>query len=166
MSFSIEQINGFAQDPFVETVGRVFEHSPWVALRAWYHRPFASLSHLSDCMNTEVAVASSEERLALLCAHPDLGTRAKVSPSSASEQAGVGLDQLTAVEYSRLLLLNNAYKEKFGFPFLFAVKGSDKFAILEALERRLQSAPEAEFEEALRQVYRIARFRLESVIAQ
>ena len=108
--------------------------------------------------------ASPEEQLALLRAHPDLGTRAKISPGSTSEQAGAGLDRLTAGEYKRLLHLNSAYQEKFGFPFLYAVKGSDKFAILEALERRLISNREAEFQEALRQVYRIARFRLEGIV--
>ena len=105
-----------------------------------------------------------EEQLALLRAHPDLGTRAKISPSSASEQAGAGLDQLTTAEYARLIGLNGAYREKFGFPFLYAVKGSGKFAILEALERRLSSSREEELQEALRQVFRIARFRLESIV--
>ena len=115
-------------------------------------------------MNGEVAAASPEEQLALFRAHPDLGTRAKTSPSSNSEQAGAGLDRLTSGEYKRLLDLNTAYLKKFGFPFLYAVKGADKFAILEALDRRLNSNPQDEFQEALRQVYRIARFRLESLI--
>lgn len=116
-------------------------------------------------MNGEVAAASPEEQLALLRAHPDLGTRAKISPSSTSEQAGAGLDRLTSGEYKRLVDLNNTYREKFGFPFLYAVKGADKFAILEALERRLISNREDEFQEALRQAYRIARFRLESILS-
>jgi len=117
-------------------------------------------------MNGEVAAASMEEQLALLRAHPDLGTRAKISPSSASEQANAGLDRMTSDEYARLIDLNRAYREKFGFPFLYAVKGSDKFDILEALDRRLKSNPEDEFQESLRQVYRIARFRLESIVNQ
>jgi OHCU decarboxylase len=166
MSFSIDQINHLSQAAFVEAVGWIFEHSPWVAERAWRQRPFDSFSALSDRMDAEVAAASHEERLALLRAHPDLGTRAKTSPSSTREQSGAGLDQLTPTEHAKLTELNNAYKEKFGFPFLFAVKGSDKFAILEALERRLSSTPDAEFDEALRQVYRIARLRLETLIAQ
>jgi OHCU decarboxylase len=164
MPLSIEEINHFEQEQFIEFLGWIFEHSPWVAERAWHHRPFASCAHLVDRMNGEVAAASMEERLGLLRAHPDLGTRAKISPSSTDEQAGAGLDRLTSGEYSRLLDLNGAYREKFGFPFLYAVKGSDKFAILEALERRLSANREDEFEEALRQVYRIARFRLESVV--
>jgi 2-oxo-4-hydroxy-4-carboxy-5-ureidoimidazoline decarboxylase len=164
MSFSIAAINDFDQVQFVETVGWVFEHSPWVAERAWHERPFASLAQLSERMNAEVEKASMDERLALLRAHPDLGTRARISPSSADEQAGAGLDRLTADEHARLIDLNAAYREKFGFPFLYAVKGSDKFAILEALERRLASNWDDEFREALNQVYRIARFRLESVV--
>ena len=93
------------------------------------------------------------------------GHARKISPSSASEQAGAGLDRLTSGEYARLIDLNRAYREKFGFPFLYAVKGADKFAILEALERRLSQNREDEFREALRQVYRIARFRLESIVS-
>lgn len=164
MPLPIEEINHFVQEQFIESLGWVFEHSPWVAERAWHHRPFTSCARLSEEMNGEVAEASMEEQLALLRAHPDLGTRAKISPSSASEQAGAGLDQLTTAEYARLIDLNGAYRAKFGFPFLYAVKGSDKFAILEALERRLSSSREDEFQEALRQVFRIARFRLESIV--
>jgi 2-oxo-4-hydroxy-4-carboxy-5-ureidoimidazoline decarboxylase len=164
MPLSIEEINHFTQEQFVETIGWVFEHSPWVAERAWHLRPFALCAELSERMNGEVAAASAEEQLALLRAHPDLGTRAKISPGSTSEQAGAGLDRLTSGEYARLMDLNTAYREKFEFPFLYAVKGSDKFAILEALERRLSSNRIDEFQEALRQVYRIARFRLESIV--
>jgi 2-oxo-4-hydroxy-4-carboxy-5-ureidoimidazoline decarboxylase len=166
MPLSIEEINQFAQEEFIETVGWVFEHSPWVAERAWRHRPFESGAHLSELMNGEVAEASMKEQLALLRAHPDLGTRAKISPNSAAEQAGAGLDQLTSSECDRLVSLNGVYREKFGFPFLHAVKGADKFAILEALARRLSSNRVDEFQEALRQVYRIARFRLESIVSE
>ncbi len=81
-----------------------------------------------------------EEQLALLRAHPDLGTRARVSEASSAEQAGAGLDQLTPAEFERLRRLNEAYRDKFGFPFLFAVKGSTKHDILDALERRARSS--------------------------
>ena len=164
MQLSIEEINGYAQSQFIETLGWVFEHSPWVAERVWFQRPFASCGHLCEAMNGEVAAASMDEQLALLRAHPDLGTRAKISPSSAGEQSAAGLDRLTEDEYIWLIELNGAYREKFGFPFLYAVKGSDTSVILEALERRLKSSREHEFSEALRQVYRIAQFRLEDLI--
>jgi len=160
----ISDLNGLDQEGFVKAIGHVYEDSPWVARRAWEIRPFASVDNLCDRMNTAVLSAAREEQLALLRAHPDLGTRARIGESSTREQAGVGLDRLTPDEYGRLLRLNSEYKQKFGFPFLYAVKGSDKHRILNALEARLASTPEAEFSEALTQVFRIARFRLEEIV--
>jgi OHCU decarboxylase len=142
----------------------VFEDSPWVAERAWRHGPFSSVEALHAAMVAEVSNASHAEQLELLRAHPDLGARARMSDVSTGEQAGAGLDRLTPVEFETLRRLNAAYREKFGFPFLFAVKGATKHDILEALERRLGAPPEEEFQEALRQVYRIAWFRLESLV--
>ena len=156
------KINSLTKEEFVSALGWIFEHSPWVAERAWAGRPFQSREELHAHLTQIVAKASYEEQLALLRAHPDLGTKAQVSPSSAQEQAGVDLDNLTESEYKHLLQLNAEYKSRFGFPFLYAVKGSDKFQILAALERRLQSSPETEFQTALEQVYRIALFRLEN----
>ena len=158
---TIAQISGVGRAEFVDRLRWIFEDSPWVAERCWSRGPFSSIEELHVKMMSEVERASVDERLALLRAHPDLGSRAKVSAASDSEQYGAGLDRLSAEEHARLLKLNEAYKTRFGFPFLYAVKGSDKFAIMEALERRLDATPEQEFEEALRQVYRIARFRLE-----
>ncbi len=114
-------------------------------------------------MRDVVEGATRDEQLALLCAHPDLGARAKMSEASIGEQAGAGLDSLTVQEYVSLSIMNGLYRNKFGFPFLFAVKGSTKHDILEALARRLDAAPEDEFRVALEQVYRIARFRLEAI---
>jgi OHCU decarboxylase len=166
MSFSIAQINACSQPEFVDALGWVFEDSPWVAERVWNDRPFHTVLQLRERMIAEVAAAMHDEQLALLRAHPDLGTRARISVSSTAEQSGAGLDQLTSGEHATLLDLNNAYKQKFGFPFLLAVKGASKAEILEALEHRLESTPEAEFKEALSQVFRIAGFRLEGVITQ
>jgi OHCU decarboxylase len=165
MPYSIGELDRMALDQFVAAAGWVFEHSPWVAERAWHRRPFESREQLAARMNEEVMAASPGAQLALLLAHPDLGTRAKISQSSTAEQAGAGLDQLTAAEHARLTELNEAYRAKFGFPFIYAVKGSGKFAILEALARRLGNNPQEEFQEALRQVYRIAGFRLESIVS-
>lgn len=158
------EIGGLTRERFVETAGFVFEHSPWVAERAWERRPFANLDALHAAMTGEVRRATQVEQLALLRAHPDLGARARMSTVSEGEQSGAGLDRLTAYELERLSTLNASYREKFGFPFLLAVKGATKHDILKALEQRLGEKPEAEFQEALRQVYRIARFRLETVV--
>jgi 2-oxo-4-hydroxy-4-carboxy-5-ureidoimidazoline decarboxylase len=146
---------------FVEALGWIFEDSPWVAERAWASGPFADIDALHRAMVDQVKAATHEEQLALLRAHPDLGTRARVSDASREEQAGAGMDRLTPEELDRLA----AYRERFGFPFLFAVKSGTKQDMLRALEERFSHSPEAEFQEALRQVYRIARFRLESALS-
>jgi 2-oxo-4-hydroxy-4-carboxy-5-ureidoimidazoline decarboxylase len=114
-------------------------------------------------MTTVVETATEPQQLALLRAHPDLGTRARVSDVSSAEQQGAGLDRLDVAEFARVQELNANYRARFGFPFLFAVKGSTKHDVLAALEARIGMTRDAEFEEALRQVYRIARFRLEEV---
>ena len=161
---TIDEINSLSRDRFVATLGWVFEHSPWVAERAWKHRPFASLDHLHSAMTGEVERATYEEQSLLLRAHPDLGTRARISTASADEQSGAGLDRLTPEEYRRIQEQNTAYRKKFGFPFLYAVKGGAKYDILRALDQRLKSTPSDEFRQALNQVYRIALFRLQDAI--
>src|SRR6266571_1603494 len=149
---TIAELNTFDRARFVEAVGWVFEHSPWVAERTWAARPFADLEALHAAMKAEVERAQPEEQLELLRAHPDLGTRARISPASAGEQAGAGLDHLAPEQFERLQRLNSVYLARFGFPFLFAVRNATKFDVLDALERRLHSSPEEEYREALRQV--------------
>ena len=161
---TIAELNSLDCSRFVEAIGWVFEDSPWVAERAWLARPFVSLEALHTAMKAAVEVARHEEQLALLKAHPDLGTFARISTASAEEQAGAGLDRLTPEEFERLQLMNSAYRSQFGFPFLLAVKGSTKYDVLNALERRRNATPDEEFREALRQVYRIAESRLRDVI--
>jgi 2-oxo-4-hydroxy-4-carboxy-5-ureidoimidazoline decarboxylase len=163
-AMSMDEINRCNRGRFVETLGWVFEHSPWVAERAWEQRPFSGIEGLHSALIAQVVAAGPEEQLALLRAHPDLGTRARISLASTDEQAGAGLDQLTPQEFDLLTRLNSAYRDKFGFPFLLAVKGSTKRDILKALERRVQSGPEEEFREALLQVFRIADFRLRDIV--
>jgi OHCU decarboxylase len=158
---TLNEVNAMDREAFVAAFGGIFEESPWVASRAWDSRPFVSREALHRAMTQQVELAAREEQLALLRAHPDLGARARMSDASTREQQGAGLDQLTPAEYAELTALNQAYRDKFGFPFLFAVKGSGKQAIMEALRRRVEADAEAELVEALAQVYRIAWFRLE-----
>ncbi len=153
------------RDGFAAALGWVFEHSPWVAERAFESRPFATLAMLHAAMAKEVAQASRDEQLALIRAHPDLGARARITPASSAEQAGAGLDRLTQQEFDQLHRLNSAYREKFGIPFIYAVKGSGKREILAALEARLAGDSAAEYAIALAQIDRIARFRLEDTIS-
>jgi 2-oxo-4-hydroxy-4-carboxy-5-ureidoimidazoline decarboxylase len=162
---TLAELNACDRARFVEAIGWVFEHSPWVAERAWGRRPFASVDELHKAMTLEATRAPLHEQLALLRAHPDLGSRARMSDSSTTEQSGAGLDRMTPAEFERLQRLNAAYWQKFGFPFLFAVRGSTAHQILAALEERLPATPDAEFLEALGQVSRIARFRLEEAIS-
>jgi 2-oxo-4-hydroxy-4-carboxy-5-ureidoimidazoline decarboxylase len=153
---TLEALNAMDEAAFVNNVGWVFEHSPWVAERAWASRPFADAASLHHAMVAQVESASPEEQLALLCAHPDLGTRARLTQASASEQSAFDFDQ-------RFIAGNEKYRAKFGFPFIYAVKGSTKQDILLALEQRFPSSRETEFAEALRQVYKIAAFRLQEI---
>jgi OHCU decarboxylase len=161
---TIAEANELRREVFVAAFGWIFEHSPWVANRAWQRRPFADSEALLRAMVNEVETADREAKLTLLRAHPDLGARASMSDASIDEQSSVGLDRMSVGDYKRLQTLNRAYRERFGFPFLFAVKGSTVADILAALERRLEAPPEDEFQEALAQVYQIASFRLRDVV--
>src|SRR5262249_43411665 len=134
---NIEEINRLSHQEFVDKLGWVFEGSPWVAYRAWGHGPFAGVDALHAAMVAEVEHASTDEQLALLRAHPDLGARAQMSAASVGEQAGAGLDRLTREEYEELTRLNTGYRDEFGFPFLFAVKGATKDDILKNLRERV-----------------------------
>ena len=162
---SLDAVNGLANDAFVEAFGDIAEHSPWVAAKAAKARPFADRRAMSEAFLDAVFDAGEPERLALLRAHPDLAGRAAIAgdlaPDSRREQSGAGLDRLTPEEFARFTALNNAYREKFGFPFILAVKGVDKHGILKSFAERLGNDPEAEFFAAIRQVGRIIAFRLE-----
>ena len=160
----IAELNVLDRNGFVNALGWVFENSPWVAARAWACRPFSTVENLYLAMTAEVEKASEAEQLSLLRSHPDLGTRARIGTASAAEQAGAGLDSLTEAEFEQLHRLNSMYKTRFGFPFLFAVKGSRKIDILRSLEQRIGHSRDVEYREALRQVYRIAEFRLRDTI--
>jgi 2-oxo-4-hydroxy-4-carboxy-5-ureidoimidazoline decarboxylase len=161
---TLTELNASDRDQFVAALGWIFEDSPWVAARAWERRPFASVEELHTAMSAAVAAARPAEQMALLRAHPDLGTRARMSDMSMGEQAGAGLDSLTPAEFDRLQELNAAYRATFDFPFLFAVRGKTKHHVLDALADRLSAAPGDELAEALRQVSRIAWFRLHDIV--
>lgn len=161
---NLSEVNRLDREAFVERLGWVFEHSPWVAERAWATRPWTSVDMLHQAMCQMVEAAPIALKLALIRAHPDLGSRARMAAASVQEQKGAGLDTLTPEEFDRLQSLNRAYTEKFGFPFILAVRGLTKRDILQALEERLERDQEAEFEAALEQIYRIAGFRLSEAV--
>ena len=163
---NLEQLNQLSQTEFVQALGAIFEHSPWVAEQAWQQRPFASVEALHTAMVQRVQEASREAQLDLICAHPDLGARAKMADASIKEQAGAGLNQLTADEFAQITRLNREYTGRFGFPFIFAVKGRSKLDVFASMQARLSNDAETEFVTALEQIYKIARFRLEDAIKE
>jgi OHCU decarboxylase len=156
------------RDRFVERFGGVFEHAPWVAEQAFDAGPFARLEALHRAMVDAMRRAPRERQLALIRAHPDLAGRAAIggalTAASAAEQAGAGLDQCTPPEFERFQTLNDKYKEKFGFPFILAVRGRTRAEILAAFEQRLNNSADAEFQEALDQIATIAELRLADLI--
>ncbi|MFC3797844.1 2-oxo-4-hydroxy-4-carboxy-5-ureidoimidazoline decarboxylase [Cohnella sp. GCM10012308] len=162
---SLSDVNGLDRESFVEALGSVFEHSPWVAEAAWAGRPYASVAALHQAMMDEVRGSPRERLIAFLRAHPDLGTRLAVTSYSASEQSGAGLDRLTPEEYDTFSALNKTYVDRFGFPFILAVRGKGREEILEAMMARLDYDAEEELAEAVAQIARITGFRLADLLA-
>jgi OHCU decarboxylase len=153
---------------FIARFGGVYEHSPWVAEQvatlATDVDDAATLAALmADCVDN----ASVEQQLELICAHPDLAGKAQVAgeltPESTVEQAGAGLDRCSVGEFARFQQLNAAYWEKFGFPFVMAVRGQDRASILHAFASRLDNDYDLEFETALMEIHKIARLRLDAM---
>jgi len=167
---TVDLLNRASRDELEAALGGVFERSPWVAARAIEARPFASVEALHAAMVSVVRGSSREEQLALLRAHPDLAGRAvragALTNESSAEQSSVGLDRLDDEEYERFGRLNASYREKFGFPFIIAVRRHDKTSILAAFESRLGNTATEELETALAQVFEIARMRLVSLIPE
>jgi 2-oxo-4-hydroxy-4-carboxy-5-ureidoimidazoline decarboxylase len=168
MGISIDQINQSSQARFVELLGAIFEHSPWVAELAYPERPFASRHQLHQLMAAAVRRAPEVQRMALLCNHPELAGReadaGTLTDDSKREQAGAGLNQCTADELLTIKSLNQAYRAKFEFPFIIAVTGLDKFQIIAAMETRLSNSTALEFDTAIGEVEKIARIRIDALI--
>ena len=165
---TLEELNRMDEAQFVATLGGVFEHSPWVAQRAFAARPFASVAALHAAMVAAVDSAQESEQLALLRAHPELAGKAAIrgelTVDSTKEQSGAGLTQCSAEEFATLTELNRRYNAKFGFPFILAVKGYDRAGILREFARRVDSDRATEFAECLAQVRKITRFRLDALV--
>ena len=160
----IDHVNQMSQSDFVNQFGAVFEETPEIAEEAWLAKPFSTRSELHKAMVAVVERLSFDEQLALIRAHPELGSRAKMADASVQEQASSGLDQLSPETYERLQALNTAYQEKFEFPFVMAVKGHDKDSILAALEARLNNERADEIGRSLHEITQIARLRLEDLV--
>ena len=149
------------REGFIRRYGAIYEDSPWVADAVWPGAgAWRNAQALAGAMAAVVDSASRDEKLALIRTHPQLASRARMADASVREQSGAGLDQCSAQEFADFQRFNAAYNDRFGFPFIVAVKGMSRRDILDAFTARLANDPETEFAEALRQIHRIAAFRL------
>jgi OHCU decarboxylase len=167
---TIEALNAMPVPEFTAALGSIFEHSPWVAMRAARLRPFRSREELHRVMCEQVAQASAAEQDALILAHPKLGARAgqhaQLTQSSANEQRRAGLDACTDQEFAELLRLNELYVARFSFPFILAVRGHTPDSILASMRQRLGNDLVTERTTALQQINCIAGFRLGDGVTQ
>ncbi len=152
------------QAEFATAFGAIFEETPAIAQKAWKQQPFDSVEDLWQTMVAVVKADSAAAQIALIKAHPDLGAKAAMAEASVQEQARAGLGQMSEQEYARFQKLNSAYRQKFDFPFVMAVKGHNIESILQAFDDRLENKAESERERALSEIFQIARFRLDDCI--
>lgn len=164
MPVTLAQLNASAPTSFVGAIGHLFEHSPWVAEETYPRRPFRDLEALHAALCACMLAAPMERQLALIRAHPDLAGRlakaGQLTADSTREQAAAGLDRLTPGEASEISRLNDAYKARFGFPFIICARLNAKDTILAAMRTRVASTPEAERSTALGEIAKIAKLRL------
>ena len=166
---TLQELNTATREAFTALLEGIYEHSPWIAAKAWETRPFVSLAALEQALVRAVREAEAAAQMALIRAHPELAGKAMVAKTltaeSTQEQNRAGLTQCTPAEFERIQQLNAAYNARFGFPFILAVRGPrgeglSRQQIIAAFERRLAHPPDFEFAETLRNVHRIAQLRL------
>lgn len=146
---------------FLQKYGSIYEHSPWIA-EAAFDAGAETAEQIHAAMKAAVTNAGRDKQIALIKAHPELGSRVKMADASVAEQSGAGLDRCTPEEFAEFQKLNADYNKKFGFPFIVAVKGMTRADILAAFRRRMGNDAATEFAAALEQIHRIAWFRLTS----
>ena len=166
---TVEHLNACSEEDFVAAVGFAFEHSPWIAQAAARRRPFADRAALHAAMVAVTERAAPEAQVALIAAHPDLAGRVaregRLTAASSAEQAGAGLDTLAPEEIARFDAANDAYRTRFGFPFVICAREQTKTSILDALVRRAANERTAEIRTALAEIAKIARLRIEGAVS-
>jgi 2-oxo-4-hydroxy-4-carboxy-5-ureidoimidazoline decarboxylase len=164
----LADVNALPAAAFVALVGPVFEDSPWIAEAAWPARPFASVDALHGALVAVVDAAGADAQLALIRAHPDLAGKAAVAGTlteeSTREQAAAGLDRLTPGQYARLTELNDAYRARFGFPFVVCAREHTADSIIASAAERVAATPDDERQAGLAEIAKIARLRLDDLI--
>jgi 2-oxo-4-hydroxy-4-carboxy-5-ureidoimidazoline decarboxylase len=165
---SLDTLNKADRQAFIAAVGEVMELAPWVAEEAYAARPFASLAALYQTMTDAVRKAGADRQRALIDGHPDLAGKAaragQLTADSTAEQTSAGLDRLSEEEFAAFHRLNDAYRAKFGMPFIVCVRRHGKESILREFERRLKNDPAAERQTALDEIFRIAALRLDQKV--
>jgi 2-oxo-4-hydroxy-4-carboxy-5-ureidoimidazoline decarboxylase len=165
---ALSDLNTCSRDDFVAALANIFEYSPWIAERAASMRPFARLNQLFAEMRAAVDHAPPERRLALIKVHPDLANKtqraAGLTAESNAEQNSAGLDRLSDAEYQAFERVNNAYRSKFGFPYIVCVRRHTKDSILRDFERRLPNDPVTEMQKSIEEICRIAALRLDQLV--
>jgi 2-oxo-4-hydroxy-4-carboxy-5-ureidoimidazoline decarboxylase len=167
----LAQVNALDEARFVALLGGVFEHSPWVAERAWKARPFASIESLHQIMTKEIQLAVPAEQLALIRAHPELAgkeaTGGKLTVDSSSEQGRLGLMNLDRSHFEQMGELNRSYRQRFGIPCIVALRlHASRASVMADMQRRLGNTVQAEMTTALEQIGHIARGRLEKIVRE
>jgi 2-oxo-4-hydroxy-4-carboxy-5-ureidoimidazoline decarboxylase len=164
----LDELNACTQGDFVAALANIFEYSPWVAEQAFAARPFAGVNALFAAMKTAVERAPEGLRLALIKSHPDLADKtqraAGLTAESTSEQNSVGLDRLSDAEYEAFERVNNAYRSKFGFPYIVCVRRHTKDSILSNFEQRLPNDVATETSTSIAEICRIAALRLDQLV--
>jgi 2-oxo-4-hydroxy-4-carboxy-5-ureidoimidazoline decarboxylase len=168
MPLNLSALNVLPAAEFVRVAGPLFEHSPWIAERAASARPFATLVAMHNALVSAVAAATEAEQVGLIAAHPDLAGKLAVSglltAESTAEQKTACLDRLSPADFARITALNDAYRAKFGFPFVICVRDHTQAGIFEAFEQRVANPRDAEIKTALAQIARIAWHRLQDLV--
>ena len=161
---SVDKVNNLRKSDFISIFGNVFEKTQWIAEKAYNSKPYKNLEELFSKMMEIFENSKKEKHLEILNAHPDLAIEKKLTKDSRNEQKNASLNQCTNEEFVEFRKLNNEYKKKFEFPFIIAVKGKNKEEILNNFRQRLTNNINLEFEEAKKQVKKIASFRLSEII--
>jgi 2-oxo-4-hydroxy-4-carboxy-5-ureidoimidazoline decarboxylase len=168
MLLTLATLNASDRAAFTAALGHLFEHSPWVAEETWARRPFRDAAHLHAELCATMRAAPSARQRALIEAHPDLAGRLarqnQLTAESTREQASAGLSRLSDAELAGFQRLNDAYRQKFGFPFIICARLNAKDAILAAMKARVGNTPEQEFAAALAEIEKIAQLRLNDVL--
>ena len=160
----IDKFNKLSKAEFISTFGNIFEKTEWVAKKCYELKPYNNLDELVSKMIEIFENSEKEKHLEILNSHPDLAVKKKLTRESENEQANANLNQCTNEEFEEFNRLNEKYKKKFGFPFIIAVKGKNKNEILNIFRQRITNNINLEFEEAKKQVKKIATFRLSEII--